>query len=84
MFKNVMIVICCSLLASCSYLSGTEFIEDEDVPGGIIVENKTFKGTYMMVPDYYSTQQIDKKYKTGQTYYVRDLQCKDKTNECTN
>ena len=84
MFKNVMIVTCCSLLASCSSLSGTEFIEDEDVPGGVIVENKALKGTYFTVPSYYSTQQIDRKYKVGQTYYVGDLQCKQKTNECTN
>lgn len=74
----------CVLLLGCSSLKSIEYIEDDDLPGGIMVESKVFKGTSFSVPDYYSTNQVDKHYKVGQIYYVQDLHCSHKTNKCTN
>ena len=82
MFKKTLTVALSGLLLTgCSALEYSETGETAAIVEGNL---KRFGQTSMKVPSYYSTSQVDTKFKVGQKYYVQDLRCENSVNKCAN
>jgi hypothetical protein len=89
LYKTLTVILGCVLLVSCNALqpleSGNVPNKDFDVSGTEYQDldgELGLSGTEYQVPDYYSTQQLDKSQQIGQTYYVKDLRCEGLVNRC--
>jgi len=72
------------LLLGCQSNKPIDVVVEMGEKAGTWIGFEGLQGTEIRVPDYYSTQQNPKEYRTGQTYYLRDLECQNKMNKCTN